>query len=242
MEALNEIKQLSGNENLHFLQLDLGSLESIREFSRKFHELESRLHVLVNNAGVLSPLVRTADGLESNIGVNHIGHFLLTNLLLDLLKASAPSRIIVVSSTLHKIGSINKDDFNSEKSFAGTWTGYGNSKLCNMLFMRELSKSLDGTGVTVNALCPGAVDTNVVQSLNSVVKFLMTPIMKLFYKSPEVGCQTIVLLSVEPSIAEQTGGYYVDCKITEPSNGAKDDDNAKWLWEKSLEVTGLKRI
>jgi retinol dehydrogenase-12 len=239
MEALNEIKQQSGNDNLHFLQLDLGSLESVREFSRKFHELESRLDILVNNAGVLSPLVRTADGFEGNIGINHLGHFLLTNLLLDLLKKSAPSRIIVVASKLHNIGSINREDFNSDKSFAGTWRAYGTSKLCNLLFTRELSKKLEGTGVTINALCPGAVNTEATRSLNPVVKFLLNPIVKLFYKDPEAGCQTILFLSVEPSISQDSGGYYVDCKKAEPSRNAKNDDDAKWLWDKSTELTGL---
>ncbi|KAG5671784.1 hypothetical protein PVAND_001960 [Polypedilum vanderplanki] len=238
MEALNEIKQLSGNDNLHFLQLDLGSLDSIREFSKRFHELENRLDILVNNAGVLSPLVQTTDGFEANIGINHLGHFLLTNLLLDLLKASSPSRIIVVASKLHKIGSINREDFNSEKSFAGTWKSYANSKLCNLLFMRELSKRLEGTGVTINALCPGAVRTEAGRSLNPVMKFVLNQAMKVFYKSPELGCQTVLFLSVEPSIAKESGGYYVDCKKTEPSNNAKNDDDAKWLWNMSEQLTG----
>lgn len=170
MAALNEIKQLSGSANLHFLALDLASLDSIRDFSKKFHELETRLDILINNAGLLSPLERTKDNFELNMGVNHLGHFLLTNLLLDLLKVAAPSRIVVVSSTLHSIGVINKDDFNSEKSFPGTWKGYGNSKLANLLFVRKLATLLDGTGVTVNALCPGGVDTEATRYLNSFLK------------------------------------------------------------------------
>lgn len=186
-EAMNEVREMSKNHNLHFLKLDLGSLESVREFSKKFHELENRLDILVNNAGVLSPLKRTADGFESNMGVNHLGHFLLTNLLLDLLIASAPSRIVIVSSTLHKIGTVHRDDFNSEKSFDGTWKAYGNSKLCNLLFMHELVKKLENTGVIVNALCPGGVDTEATRYLNSFVNFFMKPIMKLFYKTAEMG-------------------------------------------------------
>ena len=166
LAALNEVKELSGNDNIHFMKLDLASLDSIREFSKKFHEAESKLDILINNAGLLSPLERTKDNFEINMGVNHLGHFLLTNLLLDLLKAAAPSRIVIISSKLHSIGTINKDDFNDEKSFPGSWKAYANSKLANLLFMRKLSQLLEGTGVTINALCPGAVDTEATRYLN----------------------------------------------------------------------------
>ena len=168
--ALNEIKEATGNENLHFLALDLTSLDSVREFSKKFHELETRLDILINNAGLLSPLERTKEGFEINMGVNHLGHFLLTNLLLDLLKVSAPSRIVVVSSDLHRVGNIDKENFNSDKSFAGSVRAYGNSKLANILFTRKLSKMLQGTGVTVNSLCPGAVNTEATRYLNWFVR------------------------------------------------------------------------
>lgn len=131
------------------MQLDLGSLESIREFSRKFHEKESRLDILVNNAGLLSPFSKTKDGFELNMGVNHLGHFLLTNLLLDLLKSAAPSRIVVVASKLHEWGSIDKENFSNEKSFSNSWKAYSNSKLANVLFMRKLANDLEGSGVTM---------------------------------------------------------------------------------------------
>lgn len=155
--ALIEIKERSGSENVHFLQLDLASLESIREFSKKFHEIETRLDVLINNAGVMAcPKSFTADGFETHMGVNHLGHFLLTNLLIDLLKASAPSRIINVSSALHGIGTISKRNFFGEK-FYNRWLAYANSKLANILFTRELAKRLNNTKVSVNALHPGRV-------------------------------------------------------------------------------------
>lgn len=170
LAALEEIKKSSGSDNVFFLALDLGSLESIREFSKRFHDMEKSLHILINNAGVLSPLGRTKEGFELNMGVNHLGHFLLTNLLLDLLKASAPSRIVVVASDLHRIGNIDKENLNSEKSFAGAWKSYGNSKLANVLFTKELSRILQGSGVTVNCLCPGAVDTEATRYLNPVIK------------------------------------------------------------------------
>lgn len=237
MTALNEIKESTKNEQLYFLKLDLSSLQSVRDFAQKFRELENRLDVLINNAGVLSPLNRTADGFEMNFGVNHLGHFLLTNLLLDLIKASAPSRIIVTSSSLHNISNINKEDINSEKSFPGAFKGYANSKLCNILFMRELSKRLEGTGVVVNALCPGPVNTEAIRYLNPVVRFFLNPMKKYFHNTPEVGCQSTVLLAVEPSIAEVTGNYYDQFEKKEPS--IRGQNYEEWLWDKSVELTKL---
>lgn len=153
--ALEEIKMKSGSEKIYFLQLDLASLDSVREFSRRFHELESSLHILINNAGIMAcPRALTKDGFELQFGTNHLGHFLLTNLLLDRLKESAPSRVVIVSSVLHKIGRIKRDDLNSEKSYA-KWSVYGQSKLAKVLFARELSKRLEGSGVTANSLHPG---------------------------------------------------------------------------------------
>lgn len=153
--ALKEILERSKSTQVFFLQLDLASLDSVREFSQKFHQIETRLDILICNAGIMATSKGlTKDGFEMQLGVNHIGHFLLTNLLLDMLKANAPSRIIVVSSSLHKIGKIYKDDLMSERSY-WRWLAYGQSKLANVLFVRELAKKLKDTGVTVNCLHPG---------------------------------------------------------------------------------------
>lgn len=165
-DALKEIKDISGSNDVHFLQLDLSSMESIRQFSKKFHELETQLNILINNAGVMAcPKALTKDGFEIQIGTNHMGHFLLTNLLLDLLKQSSPSRVVVVSSLFHWYGRINKEDLNSEKSY-WKWLAYGQSKLANILFTRELSRKLEGTGVTANVLHPGAVKTELMKGLD----------------------------------------------------------------------------
>lgn len=130
-------------------------------FSFRFHELEHQLHILINNAGVMAcPKLFTSDGFELQLGVNHLGHFLLTNLLLDLLKASAPSRIVVVSSDAHKFGGINKDDLMCEKSY-NKYKAYAQSKLANVLFTRELSKKLEGGGITINSLHPGKILNNI---------------------------------------------------------------------------------
>ena len=238
MAALNEIKESTKNEQLYFLKLDLCSLESVRAFCKKFRKLEKRLHILINNAGVLSPLGRTSDGFEMNFGVNHLGHFLLTNLLLDSLKAGSPSRIIIVSSTLHEFANINRDDINSERDFPGTFKAYENSKLCNILFMRELSKRLEGTGVVCNALSPLLSDTDATRYLNSIQRFFFEILKKSFlYNSLEVGCQPIVMLAVEPSLSDVTGKYFDQFKEKEPALGKQNYES--WLWEKSEELTKI---
>jgi retinol dehydrogenase 14 len=148
--ALEEVSAKTGSNDLHVMQLDLASLESVRAFAVAFAAKFSHLDVLVANAGVMTAKRQiTADGLEMNFGVNHVGHFLLTALLLPLLKASAPSRIVVVSSNLHPSGKLDFDDLAMEKGWSGS---YPRSKLANMLFVRALAKRLEGTGVVVNAL------------------------------------------------------------------------------------------
>ena len=236
LEALNEIEDLTKNENLYFLHLDLASFESIREFSKRFHEVEGRLDILINNAGAFSPLQRTSDGIEMNLAVNYLGHFLLTNLLLDLLKASAPSRIVVVSSNIHRVADIKKDNINSEKSFPGPFKAYANSKLCSILFMRELSKRLEGTGVVCNALCPGSVDTGPIQHCNPFINFSLNTIKKFTDTTTDIGCQSTLLLAVEPSFAEVTGNYYYRFEKKEPSTKGESES---WLWDKSVQLSKL---
>lgn len=134
-------------------------------FSLRFHKRENNLHILINNAGVMAcPRMLTKDGFEMQIGVNHLGHFLLTNLLLDLLKNSAPSRIVVISSSGHKFTNIKTDDLNSEKSYH-KFKAYSQSKLANVLFANELARRLKDTGVTVNSLHPGVVQTGIINCL-----------------------------------------------------------------------------
>lgn len=154
-DAMKEIKEKSESDEIYFLKLDLASIDSIKNFSEEFLNLETNLHILINNAGVMAcPRSFTKDGFEMHFGTNHLGHFLLTNLLLDILKASAPSRVVVVSSLFHIVGKIRKNDLFGEK-FYFRWFAYASSKLANILFTRELAKRLAGTGVTANCLHPG---------------------------------------------------------------------------------------
>ncbi|KAG5676989.1 hypothetical protein PVAND_006780 [Polypedilum vanderplanki] len=238
--AQMEIIEKSGSDKVHFMQLDLASLQSVREFVQKFHQVESKLHILINNAGVMAcPKSYTADGYELQFGTNHLGHFLLTNLLLDLLKAGAPSRIINVSSILHNIGRINKQDLMHQESY-WKWLVYGQSKLANILFTRELAKQLDGTGVTVNSLHPGAVNTELSRNLDLCSKFIFHPVKWLVFKTPKSGAQTQIYLAVDPELENVTGKYFADCKEKSPSSAARDDETARWLWKESEKLTNMR--
>lgn len=201
----------------------------------RFLEEESRLDILINNAGVMNlPRCETKDGFEMQIGVNHMGHFLLTNLLLDTLKASAPSRIVVVSSIAHKMGNIRKNDLNSEKSY-NKYKAYFQSKLANVLFSRELSKKLQGTGVTVNSLHPGVVQTEL-NRYQPITSKLIYPLY-ICFKSPTSGAQTQLTVALDPDLEKVSGKYFDNCSIKEESAAAKDDEMAKWLWNTSVEWT-----
>ena len=239
-DALKEIKEISGSNNVHFLQLDLASLDSVREFSRKFHELENQLHILINNAGIMAcPQSKTTDGFELQLGTNHLGHFLLTNLLLDLIKSSSPSRIVVVSSEAYVMGNISRDDLMCENSY-GEWKAYGQSKLANILFSNELASKLEGTGVTVNSLHPGVVRTELGRhGSQTIKKFIIDPIFSHFMKTAWEGAQTSIYLALDPDLNEVTGKYFLNCKEDKPWAKARDKETAAWLLNKSMELVKL---
>lgn len=166
-----EISNATQSSNVQAIQLDLASFESIHNFSRNFHQLEKRLDVLINNAGtVASKRTLTKEGFEMDFGVNHLGHFLLTNLLLDLIKVASPSRIVVVSSEMHFFADLKMDDLNFENRSYSWMRAYSNSKLANLLFSNELARRLADDGVAVNSLHPGVVNTKVAASFNWFVK------------------------------------------------------------------------
>lgn len=180
----------------------------------------------------------TKDGFEMQIGTNHFGHFLLTNLLLDTIKLSAPARIINVSSMAHKWGTINRNDLQLEKSYS-KWPAYCQSKLANVLFTRELANRLKGTNVTVNSLHPGAVRTELARNL-PVMKIAMLP-FRVFTKTPTSGAQTSIMLAVDTNLDGVTGRYFADCAIAKECKAAQCDETAAWLWEISEQLTGLKQ-
>ncbi|MCT2534483.1 SDR family oxidoreductase [Aquibacillus koreensis] len=238
-EARKEVQAKSGSNHVHLMLCDLGSLQSIRDFCAQFKQRFQRLDMLVNNAGVVLPgRHETKDGFELQFGVNHLGHFLLTNLLLDLLRASAPSRIVNVSSGAHKIGKIYFDDVNLTNNYR-VWRAYGQSKLANILFTYELADRLHGTGVTVNCLHPGAVATHMGVNRETGFGTLITRLLKPFFQTAEEGAQTAIYLATSPDVRDVTGKYFYRKKPVTSSKKSHDKDLAKKLWALSEEMTGL---
>ncbi|XP_046848278.1 retinol dehydrogenase 13-like [Xenia sp. Carnegie-2017] len=241
-KAMSDIIEKTGNKNIVAKRFDLASLASVREFAKDIIQNEDRLDVLINNAGVAQfpNLTMTEDGFETQMGVNHLGHFLLTNLLLDLLKKSAPSRIVVVSSSAHWVMTkdFNFENMNGEK-FYHRADAYGQSKLANILFTRELAKRLQGSGVTANSLHPGAIATELGRHFPRYLLVLISSIAPYFVKTPKEGAQTNIYLAVSEEVDGVTGLYFADCKEKIPAVTAQDDDVAKKLWAVSAKLVGL---
>ena len=216
---------------------DLASLEQVRGLAGRLAGLE-RIDVLINNAGqVLGERRITPDGLEHVFVLNHLAPFLLTSLLLPKLSASAPARVVTVTSDAHSAARLDLSDPNLEHGW-DSWRSYANSKLANILFTRELARRLDGTGVTANCAHPGVVRTGFGRESRPLLK-LGIMIARPFMLSPERGADTIVYLASSPDVAGQTGGYYVKRQRREPSAAARDDAAARELWELSEKLTGL---
>src|SRR3989441_2199384 len=236
--ARSEIVKESQNDSVDLLFADLSSLESVRQLVAEFQRKYSNLHVLINNAGLFNQRRRlTSDGYENTFATNYLAPFLLTNLQLDLLKASAPSRIINVSSVGHYNGHINFDDLNLEKEYGG-WKAYGQSKLALVIFTHELAKKLQGTSVTVNAVHPGTVATNIWSRPLGPVGFIMA-LPKLFMTSPERGAETIVYLAFSPNAKDLNGEYLEKLKVKKSSDESYNEEIAQRLWDVSTKLTRL---
>jgi NAD(P)-dependent dehydrogenase (short-subunit alcohol dehydrogenase family) len=225
--ACEEITERSGNRSIEFFLCDLASFESIRSFCSLFKQ-ERELHVLVNNAGVWNFTRRASqNGIESTFATNYLAPFLMTNLLLGILKKCSPSRIINVSSQLHS-GTINFDDIEFRLNYSGM-KAYSQSKLALILFTRLLAEKLEGTGVTVNALHPGFVSTDLARDGGLTLK----AVFRLFGKNPEKGADTSVYVASSPDVNGISGEYFVDRRIALPSKESHDMDMARRLWEVS---------
>ncbi|XP_068441818.1 dehydrogenase/reductase SDR family member 13-like [Clinocottus analis] len=242
--ALEEVKKESNSNQVVFMPLDLGSLKSVRSFAETFLKSEPRLDILINNAGIFVQ-GRTEDGLGMMFGVNHIGHFLLTNLLLDRLKECEPSRVVILSSMAQHFGKIDFDCLNTHKalglgtSFMETLQIYSDSKLCNVLFTHELAKRLQGTKVTCYCLHPGAINTELARNTASIMQLLLKPVTAFFFKDTVQGAQTTLHCAVEEGIELHNGRYFSNCTVREVYAKAKDDATAKKLWELSERLSGL---
>lgn len=237
--AAVEIRQESGSDKVSVLACDLSSSASVRQFAEAFRRQFDRLDVLVNNAGMyFYDRQKTAEGLEMTFAVNHLGHFLLTNLLLDLLKAGAPSRVVTVSSGAHTMGRLDLDDLQNAKGRFRGFSVYSESKLCNVLFTYELARQLAGTGVTANCLHPGFVRTNFGRNngkLSTVVSYLVSP----FALNVQAGAQTSIYLATAPEVAEVSGQYFVKSQPARSSAVSYDTALQRGLWAKSLVLAGL---
>ena len=226
------------SEDVTLMLADLSSLDSVRQLAADFLKKDRKLHVLINNAGlILGDRRATKDGLETTFVVNYLSHFLLTNLLLGAIRSSAPSRIINVSSEAHTSGHIDFEDLRAEKNYGGM-RAYSQSKLAQVLFTHELARRLQGTGVTVNSLHPGVIATNwgrhSVGAMSVGIR-LISP----FMASPEKGAETSVYLASSPDVAEVTGKYFDKKKETSSSPESNDDAEALRLWKVSLALVGL---
>lgn len=237
-EVAAQIRQNTGNERIETIIGDLSVQQSVRTIAETFLQRHNRLHVLVNNAGEIFMEHRlSADGIEMTFALNHIAYFLLTNLLLDTLKASAPARIINVSSGAHLGGRMSFEDLRDPRKYSG-WKAYSQSKLANVLFTYELARHLEGTGVTVNALHPGFVATNFGASNGGLFKPFFR-LVQLAAITPEQGAQTSLYLATSSEVEGVTGKYFTKCKPVRSSPTSYDKDTARRLWEVSLAMTGL---
>lgn len=236
--AREEVISATGNESIDLLIADLSSNRSIRQLADTVLSKYEQLHVLVNNAGAyLGKRTLTEDGLETTFALNHLGYFLLTNLLLDLLKSSAPARIVSVASGAHKGSRINFDDLMGESSYAG-FRAYGQSKLANVMFTYELARRLRGTYVTANCLHPGVVATNFGRKDRGLLGFLFRT-FSLFMRKPAKGAETAVYLASSAEVEGVTGRYFVDKKDVRSSGPSYDESTASRLWQVSEELTGM---
>ena len=240
--ALAEIKAATGSNQIDLLLADLSSQTSIRQLATDFQARYNRLDVLINNAGAFfMKRQESIDGLEMTFALNHLGYFLLTNLLLDIIKDSTPARIVNVSSTAHHRVQLDFSDLQNKKSYRG-FQVYSQSKLANLLFTYELARRLEGSGVTVNALHPGFVTSNFAKN-NGLAARLGMNLLNLLHvgRTPEEGAKTSIYLASSPEVAAVTGQYFVDKKAVRSSPASYNEADARKLWQISEQLTGLEQ-
>ncbi|GAB4581445.1 MAG: SDR family oxidoreductase [Anaerolineales bacterium] len=239
----SRIRTKTGNPNVEFLIADLSSQAQIRTLAATFCQKYARLDVLVNNAGAFYfDRQESIDGIEMTFALNHLGYFLLTNLLLDMLKASAPARVVNVSSSAHYSGKLDLNDLEMRRKFQG-WQAYANSKLANVLFTYELARRLKGTGVTATVLHPGWVATEFAHNNLGGILGIFRPFYRLFQKltaiTPEQGADTIVYLASAPEVEGITGKFFVERREKRSLAVSYDEGLAQKLWEMSEKMVGV---
>ncbi len=237
--VLEEIKKATGNTNLELYLADLSSMADIRKLASEFKSKHASLDALVNNAGAFyNERKLSADGLELTFALNHVAYFLLTNLLLDTLKAAPKARVVSVSSAAHTSGKINFDNLQGEQKFNG-WQAYSDSKLENVLFTIELARRLEGSNVTANCLHPGFVKTAFGSGNTGFVASLLSLAQNLVAITPEAGADTIIYLASSADVDGVTGKYFEKRKVKASSPASLDQSTQKKLWDASAKLTGL---
>ncbi|XP_071790227.1 retinol dehydrogenase 12-like [Asterias amurensis] len=253
-DVAKDIKSSTGNSQVVVRHLDLSSLQSVREFAQQIIETEDRLDILINNAGVAAAAMKasavTKDNFDFVFGTNHFGHFLLTNLLLDLLKKSALKRVVTVSSLAHGRApqpNMTREDPNVANFLYPHLEKYPLSKLANVLFARELARREKASGLISTSLHPGAIFTPIWKTIvdhrspiRGVMYYMFSPLMWMLFIDETAGAQTTLHCALDESVAELSGKYFDNCAEYEPSPFAQDDELAKELWTVSCEATGLK--
>ncbi len=237
-QVVKEIRAINGNNKVDSLPADLSSQQAVRQLAEEFKRKYQHLHVLLNNAGAaFMKRELSVDGIEMTFALNHLAYFLLTNLLLDTLKASAPARIINVSSGAHTSGKIEFDDLQGERMYG--FAAYPNAKLATILFTVELARRLEGASVTVNALHPGITATGFGKNNGRVMATLVTIIAPLFMRPSAKGAQTSIYLASSPTVEGITGKYFYDSQVTPAAQQATDMVVARKLWDVSAKMVHL---
>ncbi|XP_028293754.1 retinol dehydrogenase 12 isoform X2 [Gouania willdenowi] len=236
-EAAASIRAAYSKAQVEVRELDLADTCSIRAFAQIFLKEVDQLHILITNAGVMMcPYTKTIDGFEMHIGVNHLGHFLLTSLLIGLMKRSAPARIVVVSSLAHNFGWIRFHDFHSQGSY-NSGLAYCQSKLANVLFTRELARRLKGTNVTVNSVHPGTVNSDLTR--HSTLMTICFTVLSMFLKTPQEGAQTSIYCAVAEELHSISGQHFSDCAPAFVAPQGRSEETARRLWDVSCEQLGI---
>lgn len=239
-QVVAEIKGQTGNDNVDYLIADLSLMAQVYQLADDFKARYDHLDVLINNAGsIFFERGETSEGIEKTIALNHLSPFLLTNLLLETIKASAPARIITLSSNAHNAGQIDFEDLQGKRKYGG-FNNYAHSKLANVMFTYELARRLEGTGVTANAVHPGVVRTNFGKTNNQQWwTGIFTGIFGLFAVDEEEGAKTGIYVASSPDVEGVTGKYFAKSQIADTASQSKDIDAQKRLWEISEQMVGL---
>jgi len=229
--VIEELKRLAGHDDVKFIPLSLDDLGSVRAAAKQLLAMDEPIHVLINNAGLAGQRGKTKDGFEIHFGVNHLGHFLLTTLLLDRIRASAPARIVNVASRAHYYAKgIDWNELREDTAHYNGMNEYSISKLANVLFTKELARRLSGTGVTTYAIHPGVIASNIWARVPGIVR----PLVHAFMKSSEEGAHATVHTATADSVAHESGKYYdEDGSVKTPNRLADDQALARELWTRS---------